>query len=282
MTAETIIQPNHCSVRFLSDIARDLSKGEIEFPTFINATFKIRSALDDPNMDTERLARVISTEPLLAAKLVHLANSAALNPSGRPIADVATAVARIGLQSVRAIATAVAMNQMRAAAALRTYRDRTEAIWKHSVQVAAMSFMLARKFTRYRPDEALFVGLVHDIGHFYLLSIIDRYPELRADSVAFDACLRDWHAPIGQAVLQSFKLSDSALEAIADHEVPLHGKIPKTMLDIISTANLMSAQTNPIYRNVSVLPEISTDPKVVEAMRESEEELVSLASALQV
>src|SRR5437588_8804763 len=100
--------------RFLQDIAKDLAKGDVNFPTFSAATVEVRATLDDPNVNAERLARVISREPLLSAKLVRLANSTALNPSGRPIADVRTAVIRVGHSNVRSVAVAVAYDQLKA------------------------------------------------------------------------------------------------------------------------------------------------------------------------
>ena len=97
MTTDT----QRTAFRFLQDIAGDLSKREITFPTFANATLKVRRALDDPGVDAERISRVIMAEPLLAAKVVRIANSAAVNPGGKPVNDVKTAVTRVGLIAVR-------------------------------------------------------------------------------------------------------------------------------------------------------------------------------------
>ena len=111
--------------RFLQAIAADLAKQKVAFPTFSRATIKIRPALEQPDIDADRLAQTIATEPLLAARLVQMANSAALNPGGRPIGDVRNAILRVGMASVRSVAVAVAMEQLRADArspALQPYR----------------------------------------------------------------------------------------------------------------------------------------------------------------
>src|SRR4051812_1119007 len=99
--------------RFLQDIAKDLTKGDVSFPTFSAATLNIRRATDDPDASLDRLASAVSAEPLLAVKLVRLANSAAMNPGGRaPARDVRTAVMRTGQMTVRSIAMAVACDQL--------------------------------------------------------------------------------------------------------------------------------------------------------------------------
>lgn len=267
--------------RILKDIAAELSQREITFPTFTNATLKVRQALDETNIDTERLARVVSAEPLLSAKLVHIANSAALNPSGQRVGDVKTAVTRVGFQTVRTVATAIAMTQLRAAQELREQAQRAEAAWNHSVRVAALSFVIAAKTTRQKPDEALFAGLVHDIGYFYLLSISKRYPELEGDPDAFDAVLCDWHAPVGQSVLHSFSLSDAALQAVAEHENGCYASPPRTICDVVTLANLFSARSNPIYQGAHVSPvPAPREPELFKLLADANDEIRSLVAAL--
>ena len=46
--------------------------------------------------------------------------------------------------------------------------------------VAALACVLARHRGGMDPDEALFAGLVHDLGHFYLMWRATRFPELVA------------------------------------------------------------------------------------------------------
>ena len=41
------------SFKILEDIARDLSGSEISFPTFLDITFQVRTALKDPNLSVE-------------------------------------------------------------------------------------------------------------------------------------------------------------------------------------------------------------------------------------
>jgi putative nucleotidyltransferase with HDIG domain len=267
--------------RILKDIAADLSKGEVTFPTFSDATLKVRTALRHPAIDAERLARVIASEPLLSAKLVHLANSAALNPGGRPVGDVKTAVTRVGFATVRTVATAVAMSQLRTGQDMRKHAPRAEAVWRHSVEVAALSFVIARRASRLDPDEALFAGLIHDIGHFYLLSKSVHYPELDADPSALNDVLRDWHAPIGQAVLHSYGLSDATLAAVAEHENGHFRWPPQSIADIVTAANLVAAQTNPIYQRGGVAPPPPpTQPELFKVLAEASAELRSLVAAL--
>ena len=133
--------------RFLQELARDLSQESISFPTFMDATVKIRDALRDPDADVGRVAQVVSGEPLLAARLVHLANSVAFNPGGRKVADVRSAVTRVGFNTVRTTAAAIALEQVRASKELAPFAAEAERVWRHSLDAAAIAYVLARALT---------------------------------------------------------------------------------------------------------------------------------------
>jgi len=98
--------------QILEDIAKDLSGDEVTFPTFLDITFQVRTALKNPNLSVEQLAKLVGAEPLMSAKIIRMANSVALNPSGREVADVKSAIVRVGMEAVRTISFAVAMEQL--------------------------------------------------------------------------------------------------------------------------------------------------------------------------
>ena len=269
-----------CSFRFLKGLAADLARGNVTFPTFNQATMRVRAALDRPDINAEELGKVISTEPLLAARLVQMANSAAMNPGGRTIGDVRSAVLRVGMSSVRSVAVAVALEQLREVGRSPGLRPFAEATWRHSVQVAAVAYVLARRLSRINPDEALFAGLVHDIGHFYLLSQIGRFPELAQDPDEVADVLANWHASIGQAVLHDFHLSDAVIEAVGEHEAG-HYRLPlRTLAHIVALANLASSNTNPVAAMRMSPPAQITDPDVLSVLADGHDEIDALAKAL--
>lgn len=266
--------------RFLQSIAANLARGKISFPTFSRATIKVRAALEQPDIDADRLAHVVSTEPLLAARLVQMANSAALNPGGRPVGDVRNAILRVGMASVRSVAVAVAIEQLRAEARTPAFQTFAEAAWRHSVEVAAVAQVLAKRLSRINPDEALFAGLVHDIGHFYLLSQAQHYPELEQNPGQLAHVLAEWHPSIGRAVLHEFHLSDGVLEAVAEHENG-HYRMPLRFLpDVVALANLVCAATNPVAAYRAAGADTRFEPDVASVLADAKAEIDALASSL--
>jgi putative nucleotidyltransferase with HDIG domain len=266
---------------FLERLAADLSSGEVSFPTFIDATVKVRLAVNDPSVDAERLARIIAAEPLLSAKVVKLANSAALNQSGKQISDLKNAVLRVGFAAVRTTAVAVAMEQLIASKELESFRQTAQSVWQHSLDVAAISYVLARKLSRLNPDEAMFAGLVHDIGHFYLMSRASKYPELTEHSEELGPLLQEWHASVGHAVLDALGLPDGILKAVDQHDLPDYSMPPRSLTDVLIAANVLSRTPNPLDKprdpdDRGILDEQS----LRELLEESEVELKSIVQAL--
>ena len=173
-------QPESSFAPYLRDIADALSRDEVECPTFVDASLGARLALKDPNLSVTQVAAVVAGEPLLSARVVAYANSAAANRGGKPVTDVKTAVMRMGQNAVRNIAVALALRQISHAKELEPFRLQAREILEHGLEVAVLGNVLALHHGKVAPDDALFAGLVHDLGHFYALWRAAQFPALAA------------------------------------------------------------------------------------------------------
>lgn len=278
---------NPITFKVLEDIAKDLSGNEITFPTFLDITFQVRTALKDPNLSIEQLAKLIGAEPLMSTKIIRMANSVALNPSGREIADVKSAIARVGMEAVRTVSFAVAMEQLLKSKQMKPFETISSKLWDHTAHVAALCRVLARKVAKINGDEAMFAGLVHDLGVFYLLSRAANFPELVNDKVELHALLIDWHDNIGHALLSALGSPESVLVAVQEHETDRAIAQLKSLTDVLYVANKIANRTaswrDPALDaavDTSMLETIFDAATLAEIVAESEEEVQSLKSAL--
>lgn len=242
MPVATATAPNtkDFALRFLHDIAKDLSRKDLKFPTFIDASLGVRMALGKKELSNADLAKIVSSEPLLSARVVALANSVAMNPSGREVTDVKSAVIVVGQNTVRSLAVAVAMDQISRAKELEPFRKQARQLWEHSLEVAAIAYVIAKHRLLASPDAALFAGLVHDLGHFYLMARATRFPEIVEQPDELRAIVHDWHPGIGSALLQSLDLPESISRACDEHELPPSLLPPGSLAELISVANRCS------------------------------------------
>ncbi len=278
---------NATTFKVLEDIAKDLSGDEITFPTFLDITFQVRTALKDPNLSIEQRAKLIGAEPLMSTKIIRMSNSVALNPSGREIADVKTAITRVGMEAVRTVSFAVAMEQLLKSKSMKSFEAISKKLWDHTAHVAALCRVLARRIAKINGDEAMFAGLVHDLGVFYLMSRAANFPELVNDKAELHSLLVGWHDNIGHALLSALGSPESVLVAVQDHETDREIIELKTLTDVLYVANKIANRTSS-WRDpeldgavdTSMLETIFDADTLAEIVEESEEEVQSLKSAL--
>ena len=217
-TVEARALPNTVVFSFVKGLAAELSQGQVELPSVPDIVVRLKQTLSEENVTNDIVVRVIGSEPVLAGKLLTMANSVALNTSGRKIADLPTAVARVGFNIVRSAALSFAVAQLRKASEYKHLEQQLDALWKNSVQIAAMCHVIARRFSSLNGDTALLAGLMHNVGRIYILTRASQYPTLTADPLTFNSIVRDWHTNVAKALLENWKVADEIVDAVAGYE----------------------------------------------------------------
>jgi HD-like signal output (HDOD) protein len=174
-----------------------------------------------------------------------MANAVALNASARRIADLRTAVARVGFNIVRSVALSFAVAQLRKAVEFSHLAPQLDLLWKDSVQTATLCHVIARRFTSLNGDTALLAGLMHNVGRIYILTRASKFPALTGDPLTYQSIVRDWHANVAKALLENWKVADEIVQAVGGHEdLDREARGPVTLTDVLSLAILVEASRN--------------------------------------
>lgn len=280
--------PNTVTFGFVKSLAGELSKGPVDLPSVPEVVIQLQRALSDENASNDSVVKVLGAEPVLAAKLMNMANSAALNTSGRMIADLRTAVARVGFNIVRSAALSFAVEQLRQSEAYKHLAPQLDALWKNSVEIAAISHVTARRFSSLNGDTALLTGLMHNVGRIYILTRASTFPALIADPLTFNSITRDWHANVARAVLENWRMPEEIVDAVGSYEdMDRELRGPVTLIDVLSLAvQLERSRQNPggappdeyLFKSLHRLQLLPKDVHAV--LDESAEEIAALKSAL--
>jgi HD-like signal output (HDOD) protein len=202
-------------MQFLGQVAAELSSGTVDLPCFPDVVLRIRKALDDPKNTPGKTVTVVGAEPRLAARLLQTANSAAFNPANKPVADLRTAITRLGQKAVQSAAMAFALQHMKDQESLSSIAEPLSALWKESISVALLCQIVAGR-TKISPDEAFLTGLLHGIGRLYLMvRAIGKAREF-GDQQTFIELVAGWQASIGKAVLENWGFAAPMCEAVAE------------------------------------------------------------------
>jgi HD-like signal output (HDOD) protein len=229
------------ALTFLQKLAAEVSAGTVDLPCFPDVVGRISNALADPSTTSDRLVTIVGAEPRLAARVLQTANSAAFNSSGKPLADLRSAVTRLGQQMVQSTAMSYAMQHMKNEASLRSIAQPLAELWNSSIAVASISKLVASR-TKVRADEAFLTGLLHGIGRLYIMARAATLAnELGGELAWMMELIGGWHASIGKAVLQSWGFDEPMCEAVGDQgDLDRRWKHAATLTDVLIASMVLA------------------------------------------
>ncbi|UCD16674.1 MAG: HDOD domain-containing protein [Candidatus Zixiibacteriota bacterium] len=225
--------------RILSDHAEIAS-----LPQVLIEVVKVSTDSDSSASD---LARVILKDPALTAKLLRVVNSPYYGRV-REVTTINQAVVTLGVRSVTAIALSASVYET--VGKLKGTIERKR-FWRHSLEVATASKLIAQNVGFKPVEEAFVAGLLHDIGMLLLeASFAEEYKRIwrlvEAGENLLEAEQHNWgtdHARAGQFLLDQWGLPKHLGEAVGQHHrVFDHGeKSPELSLpQIVNLANHLS------------------------------------------
>jgi HD-like signal output (HDOD) protein len=270
----------------LKSIAAQAGRGELTFPTNVDATLKLQRALLDPDCHVDAAARLVQAEPLLAARTVAIANSVSYNRSGHDVTNVRAAVERVGFRTLGALAAAVIVRQLDSEITDPAVRAKADQLWQHSAHVAALGQLIARRVSHVDPETAMFAGIVHEVGGFYLLSRAEEFPGL------LDGDPEDWiehgEVAIGRAVLHKLGVPAAVMGAIDALWTGIRALPPETLGDTLLLANDLALIASPLHQRAGATSQQAAatidfttgNGTLAQILEESAEDVRSLAAAL--
>lgn len=275
----------------LTRLSDEAGRGELQFPTHSRVAMKLRQTLDDPDCHLDTAGKLIEADPLLSAQVVAMANSAAFNASGREIADVRSAASRLGFATLRTLATARFTRQLADEATAPEQRRITSQLWQHSAHVGALARLIAKRVNGQNPEAALFAGLVHEIGGFYLLSRSNQYPQLLdprpaaeagADGNAVDRIAVE-HL-LSLAILRQLAVPAALIEAVEHCAQGYLAMPPRSLGDTLLLADYLAPVGSPLLPAEAAQAALDFslgDETLLEILEQSNDEVASLTRALE-
>jgi len=227
----------------LDRIVRQACQGELVFPTNMAAALRLQRALDDPECHLDAAADLVVAEPLIAARLVAIANSVAYTRFGGHVSNVRSAVSLLGFKPLRSLVAVIVVRQLADEIADPALKRQAAELWRHCAHVAVLAKVLAREFTNLDPESALFAGIVHEIDGFYLLTRATELPNLLRDAAASG---RETRATLAGCILHTLKVPKPIAAAVESLYVAVPALPPVSAGDVLSLANQLAANPSPL------------------------------------
>lgn len=179
-----------------------IENDQLVLPTLPEVALRVREAAEDPDVSINMLAKVIGNDTALTARIIKVVNSPLLRTS-REINDLQMAINRLGINYTSNLAMGLAMEQMFQATTDVVDRKMRE-VWNKSTEIAAISHVLCRNFTRLPADQATLAGLVHQIGILPILTYAEEHSALLNDSISLNHVIDRIHPVIGERILRAW------------------------------------------------------------------------------
>ena len=217
---------------------------KVKLPPMKSTVLRVMELLRDPEVMTATLAETVRYDPILATRVLRLANSA-LYSLRKPVTTIQKALDAIGTRSLYDLVMLDAMadgfgNEIRNSVLIKS-------IWEHSIAVGLLSRELIRMLKLQGGEEAFVCGLLHDIGKILML---------RADVERFESLLEhktergmlEWeeriygfdHTEVGSYVANKWRLPDAVCSVIMYHHSPSKSNQSIVMANVVNAADLIA------------------------------------------
>lgn len=225
---------------------RRIAQGILDLPTLPTVVAKIVQLVDNPRTNAATLARLISSDPALTARMLKMANSAYYG-FPRRIGTINLAIVVLGFNTVRDLAVSASLVER--VSMSRQGDGLLEDFWEHSVSTAVAARMLQRSARGASVGEAFVAGLLHDIGRLVVARYLPEEAARVQEALAQDEhpisqveleILGMDHGGIGGSLCKHWSLPESICEAIALHHQPMAKPERDPLACIVHVAEYMA------------------------------------------
>ncbi|MCJ2165993.1 MULTISPECIES: HDOD domain-containing protein [unclassified Pseudodesulfovibrio] len=222
-------------------------KHETELASFPDIFFRIKEVLEDDSASADRIAKVVSTDMSLSAKLIKLVNSP-LYGFPQTIDSISRAVALVGGKELSTLALGIS--------AINYFKDippelvDMKTFWRHSISCGIFSKILAATQTGLSPERFFIGGLLHDVGRLILFK---KLPYASTEAMLFarensiplveaELSVMDFiHTDISTPLLESWKFPEGLSNMVNYHHNPMEFPNPLEPAIIHVADNLTNA-----------------------------------------
>lgn len=253
------------------DRLRGLAGRMRALPTFPTLYLDIMREIESPNSSVQSIAALIAKDPGITAKILQVANSAALGLAEK-VHDSVDAVQHLGLGTVRSLALTAQVYGNYAHRRLKGFS--APQLWGHLMQCGALARAIMRREHAAAADveDAFTAGLLHDIGKLMLAdSLPDEFAEAMAVSEQKRIPLPEaemeifgaTHAGLAAYLLGLWGLPTAIVEAVAFHQTPEKSSLKQfNALTAVHVANAFSDETGTMPLDMEYLDQIGVTSRL--------------------
>lgn len=206
-----------------------------DLPPMPHVASRAIQMVENPDCTAPELAKLLSSDSALAARVLKIANSAMFSRQ-REITTLNQAIMIIGFKALKGIVVAASLRQMSGRAAATAAIEKL--VWENSMCSAMVSTSIAKLLRKRYIEEIFLLGLLHSLGQVVLLAQPETakdYPKLvklieerHVDYVSLEQEIFGFtHALIGALVAKKWNFSAETCQVILHYKDPIETPRPE-------------------------------------------------------
>lgn len=225
-------------------------------PTLPGLISKLGALTENDKVSAQEIARVVSMDQVLSAKVLRLVNSAFYGFSRR-VSTVSNAIILLGVNVVKSLAISSSIFEI--------MEKNVVGLWEHSMGTAVAANIISRELKLPEPEETSTAALLHDIGkvivkirlendYNQLSSLIDEKGLMMIE--AERELLETDHAEIGEWIAQTWLLPEKLIEPIACHHNVERSLAQRSKTAVVHMADILVKASAFGFSGDDIVPQI--------------------------
>ena len=218
---------------------------------------KVLQMIQDPNLNVEKLCRLLSDDAALSGRVLAVSRSpifALRNPPN----NLAAAVKVLGLRALNTIVLANATHSL----CLKGNKT-SEKLWNHSLAVALAMRLLAKRAGYRDGDMAFLAGLMHDVGQMiFVIGDPQGFAMIGQEMLQGGGQMVDKeheaydmdHTLIGMRLLEEWNLDDKIPQAALNHHSDVGADENNELAGLIAVAEYVCGKAELGFFAVAQVP----------------------------
>jgi len=207
-------------------------------PTLPGVINKLNTLSNDDKSSVQEMARIVSADQVLSARILRLANSPSYG--FYRVSTISNAMILLGVNVVKSLALSSSIFEI--------MEKNSVGLWEHSLGAATAAGIIARKLAIPEVEEITTAGLLHDIGKVIIsLKCAEQMPEIRRIikvdelyiSDAEKTVLDTDHAEVGGWLSKSWFLPEKLSEPIACHHNLVASEDHRVKTSVVHLADIL-------------------------------------------
>ena len=226
--------------QFFNSFAQAYRENKLSLPSLPQVAIKLRKAMENPDIGVKEVISIVQVDAPIVAKLIQVSNSALYAPTSQ-IKNCHDAVTRLGLETTRKLVMGISVKQLFQCKSPELM-SKMQQLWKKSLHVSSLSFVLAQEAGGVNPEDALLAGLICDIGAIPLIHFAEQHPESYPNLDDLQLVMPYLNPPVGSLVLHTLGFSKEITD-IPKHAEDWYYESDSdklTLIDVVILAKLHS------------------------------------------